>query len=460
MGQVYDKSEFPAAQYDFSVALNAFREGIKRELFFCFPASILSYDRVTGKATVLPLVKLVCFNGEYYTLPRQPYEVTVRRIACGGITIDIPLYEGDTGWVIASDRDTAILKDPSSVTASVLASDRDKQIIDTEYQQPPNLTILHSLQAGFFLPDNWGRMEGWRYKDAPGGSIGNGLYIGTSFDTADKYQSGDHYEKSGSASLLIQPGGAVSLGSATPAAEEDSSATDEENYAAAVENAERKGVIKAEDGVCALISSADAVAAESAVKVSCVDGISLRTTDMENSASISLKKGAMTLLVRRENSYVTIVMNDGEISITSSGGVNIAADSANVVTRNGANVVTGADAVVNAGGCVNLNSADAVNLNAASTANINASGDVRVATQSNAYVAARQNIEACAGEDVIATAKKGDVLVEAKEGDVDVLAEKGEVTIKGKTVTIEGENVSIEGTNSVTVTSPDTKGGK
>ena len=113
------------------------------------PAMILEYDRESHKATIQPLVKIkVEENNKYRFLDRPPIkDISVRNIFIGGFSIDFPLKKGDTGWLIAADRDCTIAKERNSSSDPSL----------NEGPQEPLTDETHMYQFGFFIPDNWGK---------------------------------------------------------------------------------------------------------------------------------------------------------------------------------------------------------------------------------------------------------------------------------------------------------------
>ena len=214
-------SDFPMSEYDLGIALEAFQTGLLRSLSICIPACVRSFDPNTNTAEVMPLIKQGIYNGEWHYLPRKPFKVSVLSIKRGGFTLSLPLFKGDTGWVISSDRDTFQLKQKDALTSAVLSEDRSDPILDEDYQTKPNQPMLHSLSRGFFIPDNWGPFQQYRYKDCPQLSLTNSIYLGSSMDTNDmridtptkKYQKGISYESTETASLVIGKSGACIAGS-------------------------------------------------------------------------------------------------------------------------------------------------------------------------------------------------------------------------------------------------------
>ena len=75
-------------------------------LQFCMPAIFLGYaddDRASDMAWVQPLVKHK--NSQGVTQDRGRILVPIRNFQHGTFMIDAPLVKGDTGWLIAGDRD-------------------------------------------------------------------------------------------------------------------------------------------------------------------------------------------------------------------------------------------------------------------------------------------------------------------------------------------------------------------
>ena len=169
----------------------------------CFPACIYSYDPETELAEVLPLVKKVYYKGEPEYLTRPTYQVRIRRFHFGGFLFWVPPMVGDTGWVISSDRNTELLKQDEALTASVLEKDREQSVMEQEYPQQPNTLNAHEFKEGFFIPDNWGKLDLSRCKDGDSLDQTKTLYLGTRFDTQDKYQQGDDYENKDSCSITM-----------------------------------------------------------------------------------------------------------------------------------------------------------------------------------------------------------------------------------------------------------------
>ena len=121
------------------------------------PAIVRSYDRKTGIATVQPIVTYVVDTKEGEKLiPRGTYDVSVIRFAHGGFVIDAPLFAGDTGWLIAADRNA---KDAKEANSKILNADQDDENPSNEGFKRPSDDSLRSFSWGFFIPDTWGDTE-------------------------------------------------------------------------------------------------------------------------------------------------------------------------------------------------------------------------------------------------------------------------------------------------------------
>jgi len=106
-----------------------------RDLECCMPATVVSYDRNSHTAVVSPAVRMVLTTGE--TMDRANLSASVWRYKSGGYLIDMPISAGDTGWIIAADRDTSTFKETSATSK-------------------PNTRETHKYSAGFFIPDSFG----------------------------------------------------------------------------------------------------------------------------------------------------------------------------------------------------------------------------------------------------------------------------------------------------------------
>lgn len=113
----------------------AFEEVLKNfsmNLEGCIPAIVKSYDRATNKAVVQPAINMISTDGT--PIERSDLEMEVLNLCGGGVVLSFPLRAGDTGWIIACDRDTSLFKQNMNVSI-------------------PNTYRRHKYGFGFFIPD-------------------------------------------------------------------------------------------------------------------------------------------------------------------------------------------------------------------------------------------------------------------------------------------------------------------
>lgn len=70
----------------------------------------------------------------------------------GGFIFDFPIFVGDTGWMIASDRDTSRARGANSGLVM-----RDSN--PNAGPQDLNTLEMHQFCHGFFIPDHWGHIR-------------------------------------------------------------------------------------------------------------------------------------------------------------------------------------------------------------------------------------------------------------------------------------------------------------
>lgn len=148
----YDRS---ALQSDINFYQSLFRlHDISRE--GVIPARVEKYNRTTGIARVRPIVNSVIdtVDGEK-EIERPSYEVHVVRFAHGGFLLDAPLLVGDTGWLIASDRNcnTTIQKNSSIGTFG------NESVSGNEFISSPDDSSISKFSNGFFIPASWGEID-------------------------------------------------------------------------------------------------------------------------------------------------------------------------------------------------------------------------------------------------------------------------------------------------------------
>lgn len=97
------------------------------------PAKIISYDRTTNRASVQILNQSITSTGEKLT--KKPLEnIPVLMMSGGGFTFSFPIKQGNTGWLVAADRDISVFKQLLQVFAPA------------SYQ-------IHRYKDSFFIPD-------------------------------------------------------------------------------------------------------------------------------------------------------------------------------------------------------------------------------------------------------------------------------------------------------------------
>ena len=97
-----------------------------------------------GSVLVKPLIKLVDSDGS--EIDCSEVRLFVRTDNHGGFFIQHPVFVGDTGWMVATDRDNALVRQYNS----------SEYPLENEGPQPPNKNKnLHKYSFGFFIPDKW-----------------------------------------------------------------------------------------------------------------------------------------------------------------------------------------------------------------------------------------------------------------------------------------------------------------
>jgi hypothetical protein len=109
--------------------LDKFLQGVDDML----PARVVSYDRATNRAAVVPMVKLLTTDNRQVGRA-QVASIPVMLFGGGGVALSFNLNPGDLGWIKANDRDISL----------VLQAYRDNA---------PNTLRKHSFQDAVFIPD-------------------------------------------------------------------------------------------------------------------------------------------------------------------------------------------------------------------------------------------------------------------------------------------------------------------
>ena len=116
------------------------------------PAIVKEYDSKTGEVTVLPMAKYTfdTRDGEA-EVDRETVKVRALRICQGGYSISLPIFKGDTGWLIAGDRrcGAAIEKN-----GEIVVRDLTDEELNDKTAKPDDCSILN-FENGFFVPFSW-----------------------------------------------------------------------------------------------------------------------------------------------------------------------------------------------------------------------------------------------------------------------------------------------------------------
>jgi len=109
--------------------LDKFLQGVDDML----PARVVSYDRDSNRATVVPMVKVLTTDGRQIGRA-QVASVPVMQFGGGGVALSFNLTAGDIGWIKANDRDISL-------------------ILQAYGDNAPNTLRKHSFQDAVFIPD-------------------------------------------------------------------------------------------------------------------------------------------------------------------------------------------------------------------------------------------------------------------------------------------------------------------
>jgi hypothetical protein len=99
----------------------------------CLPARVVSYDRTTNRATVIPMVKVLTTDNRQIGRA-QIASVPVMQFGGNGVALSFDLKAGDLGWIKANDRDISL-------------------VVQAYKDSAPNTLRKHSFQDAVFIPD-------------------------------------------------------------------------------------------------------------------------------------------------------------------------------------------------------------------------------------------------------------------------------------------------------------------
>lgn len=121
----------------------------------CIPCVITEYDANNNTVDVQPIPQRVVDTDSGIVYKDRPIipSVPVLRMLHGGFSINFPLFKGDTGYVIAVDRNCTSAQKENSTT---LFKDDDKQE-NNKGAMPPDDLSLAQYTNGFFLPCSWSK---------------------------------------------------------------------------------------------------------------------------------------------------------------------------------------------------------------------------------------------------------------------------------------------------------------
>ena len=115
------------------------------------PCIVRSYDAEKCRASVQPIVNNIVRNVEgEKEIERPVYEdIPVMRICRGGFSVSIPLFAGDTGILLALDRNCASAIEHNSSALSEEQTDKDEKNKGPE--RPDDMSTA-SFANGVFIP--------------------------------------------------------------------------------------------------------------------------------------------------------------------------------------------------------------------------------------------------------------------------------------------------------------------
>lgn len=121
---------------DLSTLIDVLTKNIFINFNVCLPAVVTSYDNTKNQVDLQPAIQEVLTNNNFLTMP-QIFNIPVLELGGKGLSVKIPLQEGDTGIVIFCDRDISLFKQEKKNTQ-------------------PNTLRKHDLSDGIFIPMRFG----------------------------------------------------------------------------------------------------------------------------------------------------------------------------------------------------------------------------------------------------------------------------------------------------------------
>ena len=112
---------------------NIFLDKISMSIENVIPGIVQSYDKTTNRAVIKPAITGVASQGQ--KISKEPLQnIPVLNLSGGGFIISFPIKTGDTGWLIACDRNISIFK---------------QNLVESA----PNDYRKHKFEDAFFIPD-------------------------------------------------------------------------------------------------------------------------------------------------------------------------------------------------------------------------------------------------------------------------------------------------------------------
>lgn len=164
----------------------------------CLPAIVVEDENEDGLIKVQPLVNsMKQMAGGLQGFKKSPILVRKYKLFHGGFFVSMPVYKGDTGYILAVDRDsTTALKKNKSVLEEAQSGDNGAN----EGPQDPDSFEYQKYIHGFFLPCSWYDDQDDDVKDL----LGEGGYFKDKFVV-----SNFHKDKGKDASISIDREGNI-----------------------------------------------------------------------------------------------------------------------------------------------------------------------------------------------------------------------------------------------------------
>lgn len=454
------------------VAMLENNNGLMKSLDICIPVCVYSYNRRKHTVIVLPLVKQMYYRHKWRSLTKEPFEVSIRSVQCGGFCIDYPVFIGDTGWVFSSDRSTSFLKDEDAPTSLVLGADRKLSTVRDKLPQPPRQPLVHTLCEGFFMPDSWSKWEYARFKDASGVRLSDSLYIGTSFYDEDEEEGGGDSDSDEDGVDKLEDSDSDSE-SEDSSDDSDSSDADDGTY----EGNPSASIVMTRNGIIHIMASSKEKAKRHAHFKIKKDGIKIRLIDDNEKSKKIWKKAVMSLTLDKgieidckgdhqsnsltldedglEMKFKSEKAKDGkdaivtlspqfDLNVTTPGDVKVSAG--NVTTECKNITTTGEETTFNLTSLTGM--ATKVTLNAAETVDIRALGDISFASSSRVFIGSAGDVA------IGSVGSGGKVSIESHGGDISLDAGSGNFSLKGggSELSVKGGELSLKSGGSLSLT--------